>query len=77
MADTISIVMLLPSMDGGFCLASELFGHEFAKGSKVKLLITDPVRSTPNAVTDFKRHVEGKRKKKDHDRNRTLHKDKK
>ena len=67
------MVMLLPSMDGGFCLASELFGHEFAKGSKVKLLITEPVRSTPSAVSDFKRHVEGKRKKKDQDINRTLH----
>ena len=64
-----------PSMDGGFCLACVLFGHEFAKGSKVKLLRTDPVRSSPSAVSDFKRHVEGKRKKKDHDKNRTLHKD--
>ena len=62
-------------MDGGFCLACVLFGHEFAKGSKVKLLRTDPVRSSPSAVSDFKRHVEGKRKKKDHDKNRTLHKD--
>ena len=52
-----------------------LFGHEFAKGSKVKLLRTDPVRSSPSAVNDFKRHVEGKTKKKDSDRNRTLHKD--
>ena len=34
----------------------------------------DPVRSSPNAVSDFKRHVEGKRKQKDSDRNRTLHK---
>ena len=50
-----------PSMDGGFCLACVLFGHEFAKGSKVKLLRTDPVRSSPSAVSDFKRHVEGKR----------------
>ena len=64
-----------PSMDGGFCLACVLFGHEFAKGSKVKLLRTDPVRSSPSAVSDFKRHVEGKRKKKDHGRNRNLHKD--
>ena len=45
------------------------------KGSKVKLLRTDPVRSSPSAVSDFKRHVEEKRKKKDSDRNRTLHKD--
>ena len=51
-----------PSMDGGFCLACVLFGHEFAKGSKVKLLRTDPVRSSPSAVSDFKRHVEGKGK---------------
>ena len=64
-----------PSMDGGFSLACVLFGHEFAKGSKVKLLITDPVRSSPSAVSDFKRHSEGKRKKKDHDKDRTLHKD--
>ena len=62
-------------MDGALSLASVLFGHEFAKGSKVKLLRTDPVRSSPSAVSDFKRHVEGKRKKKDHDKNRTLHKD--
>ena len=41
----------------------------------LKLLITDPVRSSPSAVSDFKRHVEGKRKKKDSDRNRTFHKD--
>ena len=64
-----------PSMDCGVCLACVLFGHEFANGSKVKLLRTDPVRSSPSAVSDFKRHVEGKRKKKDHDKNRTLHKD--
>ena len=55
-----------PSMDGGFCLACVLFGHELAKGSKGKLLRTDPVRSSLSAVSDFKRHVEGKRKKKDH-----------
>ena len=42
---------------------------------KVKLLRTDPVRSSPSAVCDFKRHVEGKRKKKNHDKNRTLYKD--
>ena len=62
-------------MDGGFCLACVSFGCEFAKGSKVKLLRTDPVRSEPSAVSDFKRYVEGKRNKKDHDKNRTLHKD--
>ena len=39
------------------------------------MLRTNPVRSSPSAVSDFKRHVEGKRKKKDHDKNRTLHKD--
>ena len=43
--------------------------------SKVKLLRTDPVRSLPSAVSDFKRHVEGKRQKKDYDKNRSLHKD--
>ena len=64
-----------PSMDGGFCFACVLFGHEFAKGPKVKLLRTDPIRSSPSAVSDFKRHVEGKRKKKDDDKNRTPHKD--
>ena len=62
-------------MDGGFCLACVLFSHEFAKSSKVKLLRTNPVRLSPSAVSDFKRHVEGKRKEKDSDRNRTLHKD--
>ena len=62
------------SMDGGFCLACVLFGHEFAKVSKAKLLRTDPVRSSSSAVSDFKRHVEGKRKKKDSDRNRTVYK---
>ena len=64
-----------PSTDGGFCLACVLFSHEFAKSSKVKLLRTNPVRLSPSAVSDFKRHVEGKRKEKDSDRNRTLHKD--
>ena len=59
-------------MGGGFCLACVLFGHEFAK---VMLLMTDPVRSSSSAVSDFKRHVEGKRKKKDYDKNRTLYKD--
>ena len=54
-----------PSMDGGFCLVCVSFGHEFAKDSKVKFLRTDPVRSLSIAVSDFKRHVEGKRKKKD------------
>ena len=62
-------------MDGGFRLGCVLFGLEFAKGSKVKLLRTDPVRSSPSAVSDFKRRAEGKRKKKDHDKNTTLHKD--
>ena len=60
-------------MDSGFCLACG-FGHEFARDSKVKLLRADPVRSFPSAVSDFKRHVEGKRKKKSSDRNGT-HKD--
>ena len=55
-----------PLMDDGFCLACVLFGHKFVRSSKVKLLRTDPVRSSPSAVSDFKRHVEGKRKKKDH-----------
>ena len=39
------------------------------------MLRTDPVRSSPSAFSDFKRHVEGKRKKKDHDKIRILHKD--
>ena len=62
-------------MDGGFCLACVLFGHEFPKGFKVKLFRKDPVRSSPSAVSDFIRHVEEKRKKKDHDKNRALHQD--
>ena len=41
----------------------------------MKLLRKDPVRSSPSAVCDFKRHVEGKRKKKNHDKKRTLYKD--
>ena len=36
-----------PSMDGGFCLACVL----------LKLLRTDPVRSSPSAVSDFKKLV--------------------
>ena len=64
-----------PSMDSGFRLGCVLFGLELAKGSKVKLLRTDPVRSSPSAISDFKRRAEGKRKKKDHDKNTTLHKD--
>ena len=63
-----------PSMNGGFCIACVLFGHEFSKCSK-KLLRTNPVRSSPSAVSDFKRHVEEKRKKKNSDGNRTVHKD--
>ena len=51
------------------------FGHEFVKCYKVKLLRTDPIRSSPSTVSDFKRHVEGERKNKYSDRNRTLHKD--
>ena len=39
------------------------------------MLRTDPVRSSPSAVSDCKRHVKGKRDKKDSDRNITLHKD--
>ena len=69
------MVMLLSKHGWWIFLACVLFGHEFAKGSKVKLLTADPVRSSPSASSDFKRHVEGKRKKKDHDKNRTLHKD--
>ena len=64
-----------PSMDGWFCLACVLFVLEFAKCSKVKLLRTDPVKSSPSAVNDFKKNVEERRKKKDQDKNRTLHKD--
>ena len=64
-----------PTMDGRLSLACILFGHEFAMCSKINLLRTDPVRSFPSAISDFKRHVEGKRKKKDSDRNRTVHKD--
>ena len=64
-----------PSIYGGFYLGCVLFAHEFAKGSKVKLLRTDPARSSPSEDSDFKRHVEGKRKKKDHDKIRILHKD--
>ena len=60
-------------MDGRFCLAGVLFGHEFAKGSKVNLLRTDSARSSPSTISDFTRLVEGKRKKKDHDRNRAFH----
>ena len=63
-----------PSIDGVLSLACVLFGHEFVKGSKIKLLRTNPVRSSPSAVSKFKSHVEGKRKKKYHDRNRTLYK---
>ena len=59
-------------MDGGFCLVCVLFCHEFENGFKAKLLRTDPVRSSSSTVNDFKRHVEGKRKKKDHDNNVTL-----
>ena len=62
-----------PRMDGRFCLAGVLFGHEFAKGSKVNLLRTDSARSSPSTISDFTRLVEGKRKKKDHDRNRAFH----
>ena len=64
-----------PSVHGVLSLACLLFGHDFAKGSKIKLLRTDPVRSSPSAISDFKSHVEGKRKKKYHDRKRTLYKD--
>ena len=48
-----------PRMDDGFCLDCVLFGQECGKGYKVKILRTDPVKSSPNAVSDFKRHVEG------------------
>ena len=64
-----------PIMNDGFCLACVLFYHQFERGSKVKLLRTDPVRSSSSAVSDFKIHVEGKRKKKVSDKNITLHKD--
>ena len=40
----------------------------------MKLLRTDPVRPS-QLVSDFKKNVEEKRKKKDHDKNRTLHRD--
>ena len=64
-----------PSIYVGFYFGCVLFAHEFATGSKVKLLRTDPVRSSPSEVNDFKSYVEGKRKMKDHDKNRTLHED--
>ena len=62
-------------MDGGICLACVLIGHEFSKGSKIKLLRTDPARSSPSAVSDFERNVEERRDKKDSHRHIALHKD--
>ena len=41
----------------------------------IKLLRADPAGSSPSAVSNFKRHVEEKRKKKYFGRNRILHKD--
>ena len=42
------------SLDGRFNLACVLFGHELAKGSKVKLLRTVPDRSSASAVVILK-----------------------
>ena len=77
MTETLSMVMWLSKC--GWCIKFSLCIIRpwicKEKGSKVKLLRTDPVRSSPSAVSDFKRHVEGKRRKEYHDSNRTLHKD--
>ena len=69
------MVMLLSKHGWWILFSLGIIWPLICKGSKVKLLRTDPVRSSPCAVTDFKRHVEGKRKKKEHDKNINLVKD--
>ena len=77
-AKTISMVMLL-CKHGRWIFFYPVYYlaiiFEFSKSSKVKLLRTDPFRSSTIAARDFEMHVEGKRTKKDSERNRNIHKD--
>ena len=53
-----------PSEDAFYCLSCVLFGHDFpTKASQVKNLFPQPFRAWPIAVSYFKAHCEGKKKK--------------
>ena len=55
-----------PSEDASYCLSCVLFGHDFpTKASRVKNLFSQPFRAWPSAVSYFKAHCEGKKKKID------------
>ena len=55
-----------PSEDASYCLSCVLFGNDFpTKVSRVKNLFSQPFRACPSAVSYFKAHCEGKKKKID------------
>ena len=55
-----------PSEDASYCLSCVLFCHDFpTKASRVKNLFSQPFRAWPSAVSYFKAHCEGKKKKID------------
>ena len=65
-----------PSEDASYCLSCVLFGHDFpTKASRVKNLFSQPFRAWPSAVSYFKAHCEGKKKKIDpsHESVQSLH----
>ena len=65
-----------PSEDASYCLSCVLFGHDFpTKASRVKNLFSQPFRAWPSAVSYFKAHCEGKKKKIDpsHESAQSLH----
>ena len=54
-----------PSEDAAYCLSCVLFGYKFVgKASRVKNLYSQPFRHWPAAVSIFKIHVSGKKKKR-------------
>ena len=63
-----------PSEEASYCLSCALFGHDFpTKASRAKNLFSQPFR--PSAVSYFRAHCEGKKKKIDpsHETVQSLH----
>ena len=65
-----------PSEDAFYCLSCVLFGHDFpTKAFRIKNLFSQPFRAWPSAVSYFRAHCEGKKKKIDpsHESVQSLH----
>ena len=59
-----SLALLFSQWGCIFCLSCVFFGHDFpTKASRLKNLFSQPFRAWPSAVSYFKAHCEGKKKK--------------